>query len=379
MWASSWSVLALGALVASAAGFACSSADLMDGSGGRYGDGEAKDCYENFEDCSPEEREAARAARDAGPTKPLIELPPPTSAVTIQVQPTDKGTALLSALRGAQKSIHLTIYLLTNNDVIDALGDMKEAGRDVKVVLNQRFPESGGNQNQAAYDKLVARGVEVSWASSSFNYTHSKTLIIDSAKVIIMTMNLTYSSASTNREYIATDTDPTDVADAEKLFDADFARRPVTLESKLVVSPAGANAIDPRDMLSAFIASAKTSLDVEVQSLSDYTIVDSIVKAKQAGVETRVVVDGDYLKSEAAKKALAALKAGGVEVRSMSSPDVHAKVVVVDGERVFVGSQNFTSTALTKNREVGVIAGSQAEAAKVRGVIAGDWSAGAAL
>lgn len=329
-------------------------------------------------DCAPEQE-----CEGAIPPSPGLDAGRPATVdggslamskgVTIQVQPSDRGAALLAAIRGAKKSVHMTMYLLTNDDVVDALADLKAQGKDVRVVLNKEFPPNGGN-NTRAYDALQARGVPVQWAPSAYTFTHAKTIIIDGEKVIIMTMNLTESSAATNREYIATDTDPEDVADAERLFDADFNNKALSLTSKLVVSPQGANHLDPRNHLTTLINSAKTSLDVEVQSLSDPGIVDAIILAHQANVAVRVVINGDNQLTPAQRNAADKLKQFGVPVRALERPDMHAKAIVVDEEKLFVGSHNFTGTALFQNREVGVLTDDRAEAAKVRAVIAEDFS-----
>ena len=313
---------------------------------------------------------ALDGGRDPAPdTVPLAM----SSGVTIQVQPTDSGAALLSAIRGAKKSVHMTMYLLTSNEVIGALGDLKQAGKDVKVILNRNFPTST-NENQGAFTTLKNRGVQVQWAPTGYTFTHAKTILIDSEKALIMTMNLTYSSAKTNREYLATDTDPDDVADLEKIFDADFSNKAIHVASKLVISPDGANTLHPtRSHLKQFIDSAKTSLDVEAQSLSDTTIVDAIILAHQAKVAVRVVVDAQTITTDGQKAAIAKLKEYGVPIRGLKSPDMHAKAIVVDESRTFVGSQNMTPTALTQNREVGVLTDAASEAVKGSQVIRGDF------
>lgn len=302
-----------------------------------------------------------------------------TSAVTIQVQPSDKGAALLAAVRDAKKSVRMTIYLLTSREMIDALGDVKQAGKDVKVILNKSFPTSD-NANQDAYDKLQAKGVDVVWASSAFTFTHSKTIVIDSEKAIISTMNLTYTSPTSNREYIATDTDPQDVADLEKIFEADFTGKLAKLESKLVISPEGANTLHaPRAQLTRLIGSAQSSVEIEAESLSDTGIVDALVAAHDRKVEVRVVLDPTTLNSKAQEDALAKLKEHGVPVRGVSVPDIHSKAIVVDRARAFVGSQNFTVTALEANREIGVLTDAASEVEKVSDVIRGDFDGGTDL
>jgi phosphatidylserine/phosphatidylglycerophosphate/cardiolipin synthase-like enzyme len=222
--------------------------------------------------------------------------------------------------------------------------------------------------------------VDVRWAPSGFEFTHAKTVLIDAEKALIMTMNLTQSSAKTNREYIATDADADDIADLEKIFAADYANKPIKLASKLVVSPFGGNKLfSARDHLEAFIASATSSLDVEVQSLSDTGIVDAIVKAHARKVDVHVVIDADTANTSGEENAIAKLKAAGVPLKALGSPDIHAKSIVVDDARVFVGSQNMTITALDKNREIGVLSDAKSEAIKVREAIRTDFGDGTEL
>ena len=303
---------------------------------------------------------------------------PVSSNVTIQVQPSDFGAAIEAAIRAAKTSVHMTMYLLTDTTIIDALGDLKDLGKDVKVVLNQTFPPNGGD-NTTAFTKLKARGVSVVYAPASYTFTHAKAVVIDNAKVLIMTMNLTQTSAKDNREYIATDSDPADVADCEKLFAADYANQTVKVDGKLIVSPQNASPVDPRARLKALIDSAKTSLDVEVQSLSDDTLTESILLRHQAKVAVRVVLATGNDVTPGQQEEITKLKAAGVPLVGVAAPYIHAKVIVVDNAKVFVGSQNFTPTGLLQNREIGLVTDAASEVTKVRDVIAKDFAQGAAL
>src|SRR3712207_9468384 len=51
----------------------------------------------------------------------------------------------------------------------------------------------------------------------------------------------------------------------------------------------------------------------------------------------------------------AQLADAGVEVRLASSLAIHAKLIVADGKRAFIGSQNLSATSLDQNRELGII------------------------
>jgi phosphatidylserine/phosphatidylglycerophosphate/cardiolipin synthase-like enzyme len=153
----------------------------------------------------------------------------------------------------------------------------------------------------------------------------------------------------------------------------------VTENSNLVLSPQATSTVDARARLKALIDSAKTSLDVEVQSLSDDALTDAIVLAHQAKVAVRVVISASNEDTPAEKDSIAKLKAAGVPFVGVVTPYIHAKAIVVDGTKVFVGSQNFTPTALFKNREIGVVTDAAGEATKVRDVIAKDFAAGTPL
>src|SRR6516162_4896520 len=89
-----------------------------------------------------------------------IDDAPPIAVVT---EPSDGGQAVVAAIGSAARSVHMTMYLLSNQAVIDALVAQKRAGREVRVVLNQQFPF--GTANGSAFQTLTAAGVEVVWAS----------------------------------------------------------------------------------------------------------------------------------------------------------------------------------------------------------------------
>jgi phosphatidylserine/phosphatidylglycerophosphate/cardiolipin synthase-like enzyme len=360
----------LGGLGAGAGLVGCNTADLKQpGSSGNASGGTGEIPGEEGETPIPDGGRDPVADLDGG-------VIPKSTNVSIQVQPSDFGAQIEAAIRAATTSVHMTMYLLTDTSIIDALGDLKDAGKDVKVVLNKTFPPNGGD-NSSAFAKLQQRGVSVVYAPAAYTFTHAKTVIIDGAKALIMTMNLTQTSAKENREYIATDSDPGDVADCEKLFAADFAGNSVNVNGKLVVSPQNATPVDPRQRIKALIDSARTTLDVEVQSLSDDGLTDAIILAHKDKVAVRVVLSGSNENTPAQQESLDKMKAAGVPVKTVVTPYIHAKTVVVDGTTVFVGSQNFTSTALFQNREIGVVTDAPTEAAKVRDVIAKDFAAGA--
>jgi len=57
--------------------------------------------------------------------------------------------------------------------------------------------------------------------------------------------------------------------------------------------------------------------------------------------------------------------------------DIHAKAVVADGARAYVGSENFSGGSLGYNRELGVMFSDPAAVAAVGSSIARDFELGA--
>jgi cardiolipin synthase len=300
-----------------------------------------------------------------------------TSAVTIIVEPGDNAQALISAIQAAKKSIHMTMYLLTNKTVMQALIAKKAAGLDVEVVLNTTFPSgtAASATNAASYTTLTTATppVPTVWSSSAFVYTHEKCVIIDGTQAWIMTMNVTQSSAQTNREYLAIDNDPSDVAEAEAIFAADYGMTSVTVSGPLLVSP-----VNSRDKLVTLIQGATATIDLEVEELSDTPIVAALTAAADAKVVVHIALPNNTLTS-AQSSALATLKAHKIPVVSLANPYLHAKAIVVDSVRAYIGSENFTSNSLTMNRELGVVIGAPAEVAKVQTTVRADFAAGTAL
>jgi len=316
--------------------------------------------------------ETAPVVDDAGP--PDLGLGFPTSsAVTIIVEPSDKGAALVSAINGAKTSIDMSMYLLSSSDVIGAL-KARAKTIPVRVVLNAQFPPgtTPANPNTYVYTELRNAGVSVHWALPQFTFTHAKYLILDKTTAWIMTMNTTQSSPTSNREYLAVDSEPADLAELQTLFDGDFNNAPVAAVGPLVVSPDNS-----RDRLVQLMSSAQQTMDVEVESLSDTALVGAMLERKAAGVVVRAVIEKGPL-TNAQQIALDQLTQAGVPVVNLGTRlECHAKSIVVDNRVAYVGSQNFTSVSLAQNREIGIVTTSGVKT--IADTIAADFKGGLAF
>jgi cardiolipin synthase len=339
-----------------------------------------------------------------GPTPDTGVMPPPgmdsgmtivpSSGIVITVIPDGTGDAagLLTAMKNAQTTVHMTMYLLTNQAYINELISLKGAGKDVKVILNQTFPTgtSASNTNASTYTSLKSAGVDVQWSPTTTgfdNYTHEKTVIIDPGgadeSAWIMTMNLDTDAPKYNREYLAQDTNSADVAEAESIFEADFASQSITATGSLVVAPAPPN--NCTSVLLDLVNSATTSIDMEAEEIdesgssSETKIFAALVAKAKAGVSVHVVLEDSTESTQST--AVSGLQAAGATVVGYvysggSGLDIHAKALVADGARAYVGSENFTGGSLEYNREIGVYFTTASEVAKVQSTIASDFAGG---
>jgi phosphatidylserine/phosphatidylglycerophosphate/cardiolipin synthase-like enzyme len=161
-----------------------------------------------------------------------------------------------------------------------------------------------------------------------------------------MNQNLTVSSFTQNREFGVMTTHPDAVRTAAAIFEADWTRGPEPAPEPLVVSPTNA-----RVELLGLIRGATSSLDVYAEVLADREALGALGDAAKRGVKVRLIVTP----SPDNATARATLAAAGVQVRLAKALYVHAKLIVADGKRAFVGSQNFSATSLDQNRELGII------------------------
>ncbi|MEO6952957.1 MAG: phospholipase D-like domain-containing protein [Polyangia bacterium] len=300
-------------------------------------------------------------------------LPPlqTTSEVTVVIEPEDKGATLLAAIKNATTSIHMTMYLLTDAATITALKTQHTAGHDIKVLLNQNFPPGQGSQTDV-YNQLQAAGVSVKWAPNMYQYTHAKTLVIDGKTALIMTMNASSSAYTGNREYLGVDTDAADVAEAEAIFQADWSGMPTATTGKLVTAPDNAEV-----RLVQLVDMATATVDLEGEVFSSSAMLNALGRANKRGVAVRLLL-ADETPTTAQTQAIVGLKQVGIPVRTLSSPDIHAKAIVVDGKLAYIGSENFTANSLENNRELGLIVSAPTEVQKVASTIAADFAAGVA-
>ena len=274
------------------------------------------------------------------------------SAYTLITEPADNYQQIYSLINGAGSTVDMTMYELADTTAEQDLVADAQRGVTVRVILDTNLEKSN---NTDAYNYLTANGVHVVWAATGYAATHQKTITVDGKTSAILSGNLTSRYYATSRDFAVIDRNQVDVGAIEKVFAADFQHQTITPGDgdNLVWSPT-----DAQSKLVSLIGSATKTLDVENEEMGSSVIVKALVAAANRGVAVHVTmnVDSDY------NSEFDTLTAAGVQVHQYV-PDkplyIHAKVIVADAatssHRAYVGSINFSSYSMTKNRELGII------------------------
>jgi phosphatidylserine/phosphatidylglycerophosphate/cardiolipin synthase-like enzyme len=307
-----------------------------------------------------------RVTGDTGRTDYIGSDMPESGSRQLIALPEDGADAILDELRAATRSIELYVYLLPSDEVLEALTEAHFRGVRVRVILEQD-PFGGGNSNQEAFDRLDGIGIDVRWAPDEFTFSHIKSFVVDNQVAVIMTLNLSYTALTTNREFAVLTTVPSDVAEVARLFEADWSGDEYSPAAPIVTSPENSRAV-----MGELIESADSSIWIYAEVVRDREIRSKLAEAARDGIEVRLLVptspaDDDLL-------IYRELVAAGADVSYLRGAYSHAKAILVDGERFLVGSQNLTMTSLGENRELGIVLREPTPIARLISIFESDWA-----
>ncbi|MGD0063869.1 MAG: phospholipase D-like domain-containing protein [Streptosporangiaceae bacterium] len=295
----------------------------------------------------------------------------PAASLRLLTEPGSGIGPVYKLITGARSSVDLTMYELADPTAEADLASDAARGVDVRVLLDQHLEKSA---DTAAYDYLSAHRVHVRWARAGTTY-HQKTLTVDNATSVIMTLNLVARDYRGTRDFAVIDTGRADVAAIAATFDADFAGRAITPPdgADLVWSPTNAK----HEVLSV-IGGAKHTLAAEDEEMDDPAVTAALAAAARRGVHVTITMTADSEWDQA----FAALAGAGAHIRlyqdKASALYIHAKVIVADagrpGQRVLAGSQNFSVASLGYNRELGILTGNAHIVAAISATLAADYA-----
>ena len=296
------------------------------------------------------------------------------TAPRLIVEPDDGIEPVREFIMTAQSSLLIKQFTFTEPSLIEAAIDRKNAGADVRVMLNPQ--RSGGDRaNDESYEKLKDAGLDVQWSNPKFYVTHEKSIVVDGTAAMVATYNLMVKYFTLTRDYGIITHDPQHVQQIVDVFDADWEHRdftPGTYEGLLWSNS------NSRYHMARFIDTAQRHLYIQHPKYVDAVILDHIAAAADRGVKVKVLCGGKHGISEwdilDTFASLRTLRRFGVKVRKQKNLRVHAKLLVVDNERALVGSMNIDRSAFDLRRELGITIDDPAVVNRLIEVFKNDWN-----
>ncbi len=140
-----------------------------------------------------------------------------------------------------------------------------------------------------------------------------------------------------------------------------------------------------REMWIEMIDGARDSIDLEGFYLSTWPgeplegVIDALGRAAKRGVRVRLLLDkgmgGTYSQPADSLAKLPGFERRWIDIKRIAGGIQHAKYFIVDGDQMFVGSQNFDWRALRHIHELGVRVRDRRVAQAFGDVFAWDWQA----
>jgi cardiolipin synthase len=284
----------------------------------------------------------------------LITIRPGEQAVPVRgseavVASNDMGIdlreTLVQAILRAKSSITLSIYSISDREIIAALRKQADAGVIVKVICDSSVSIEG-LQRLGDKAKIVIR--------ESGGLMHQKILVIDHEEVWIGSANMTGDSLREHRNLMIGFYEEKMAVDLEK----GLGRSPVygfyqvggqQVEMRMLPDKGAA-----LDRVAEMIRGAKKSVRVAMFTWTHPKLTGEIIAAHARGVRVKVILDTRQVYAIKAK-AIGQMYQAGVDVSVNKGGELlHHKFAVIDSALV-MGSANWTKAAFEVNDEIVMI------------------------
>ncbi|HEY7546249.1 MAG TPA: phospholipase D-like domain-containing protein [Blastocatellia bacterium] len=282
--------------------------------------------------------------------------------ISLIIQPGDSFFPIVDAIDHARHTIKMTIFRMDDPIVRDALS--AAVSRHVKVqALVAKESKGWIKRNKKLAEDLEKMGVEVRSphsTSTRIKRYHYKFLTIDDAYSLILTFNPTQKNLHYARDFGLLLRDQGITRELNRLFDADWQGREFKpAQTPLVISPDNS-----REKLIDLLGSARKTIRIMDAKLQDQEALGLLLRKAAAGIDIKVISHAAFYDEVLPN----------FHARKLARYKLHAKCVVVDGARFFVGSQNLRKMSLDRRRELGIIIEDPVMARRIERVFDEDWT-----
>jgi phosphatidylserine/phosphatidylglycerophosphate/cardiolipin synthase-like enzyme len=281
---------------------------------------------------------------------------------------------IVALLQSATSSLRLKIVEFDHPELIEALAAACRRGVKARVLLNA--PGRGGaSDNAAARAALQAAGAEVADAWKKLSVVHEKSLVVDDARVMVMSCDWTTEGMSGTRDLALLSTQRHEVEEVAACFDADWSHTPFKPHGRLRLVWGPLNA---RQRTAEFIDAAKHSLVVQNARYQDPVMIERLVRAQRRGVVLHLMAHAVH-RMQAREittdvGGLRMLDDLGVQVRRLKHLRLHGNMLLADGARAMLGSVNFSPASLDRRRELSVQTDDAEVVRTLQSTALHDWS-----
>ena len=236
---------------------------------------------------------------------------------------------------------------------------MKETSKSTPISLiveQDKYQQFGDDFGNLKKEFLPYNNIKLlSDRNLGINNMHAKTFVGEK-RWIIQTANLNHSSFYDNREHFFLGTDETirqnlldlfalDVKTItnKKKYKAEYLTLTKTFSPNLLVCP-----LDCRQKLEFLLNSAQKSIWISAQYITDENIIKLL--SNKPNIDIRILTNDMKSNNDL-------VRYFGKKVVQFESPKQynHDKMVIIDNQKILIGSMNFSQNALDNNREIGII------------------------
>lgn len=293
----------------------------------------------------------------------------------------------IEAIKSAEKTIELTAYSLSNSKIISALIEARKKGVDVKVqVQPKEYHLEKGLISSSLQEKMKKQGVKIYPLSERFSHVDYGMIIVDGTIALIGTNNLDNECSEEDKETRGKDVkvlpgrnfslsivDSDLVQKMQKVFLADIENKRIVPDYlPLVWGPDY-----QRTAMLEMMNSAQKSILIYQKDFTDKGLAQALAGAAKAGIDVRVIMMSVGLegKSNPNIPNQVFLTNAGVKIVLNEKYHIYAEVVIVDDEKIYLGSGKFQTEALDTARELGIITTNRKVINAVSKIFEEDWAA----
>ena len=284
----------------------------------------------------------------------------------LYVEPEAGIKPIVDFIRSSKNTLDINCYLIDDTVIIEEIKNAVKRKVKVRIMVDGR--PYGGSGSHLEISDLQKTGAQVKIAPSRFEkpgvFDHAKYMVNDDS-VEIGTANLTEAAFIKNREYILIERNSDLVEDLSSVFNADWQDSEAGKNPRkgLVISPGSET-----DLANLIEEPGKIFIETEEMG-DDKKVLEALEKK---GKKIYIIVPSTVSGEDQAN--IKALTRKGVRFRFMNPDHVymHAKLIL-SKKRFFTGSENFSTSSLNKNREVGIIMDHRHYMKILRKTFKADW------